>query len=441
MHSVDLTTQALSSVGVCRSHRAEPGAASRLRLRPELGRRCDQAGEARERGVRAHQPAGDGSEGPLRDRLQGPARARQFGRPGAAHHLLSCRRPDGDERCRRCAGWVVGSDLVLEHLAAADRARGDASGDPRLPLRLGRAHPRRHSADHCRPPRATCSWSPSSTAPAAGTRARLPTGRTTASSRTSAACTSPTERPFATSLPRARSSPSGARSGRTGRPSPPTPTSTTTSSPSSARTGSRSRSSATCSAGPGSASPTSSRAAYIHSVGAQEQLWGCRSGAKRLTALSNCFFPTLTELERDEDGTDVLPVIETPWYRFGDEGRKRIRFAYTSYDCRATMGVPTASATPMAWRGAPDNEGQVLDPFDENAEALAALQQMLEVGYIRNPTDTNYTVVGRLPETQDYAPLPPADLQAPLRHGFPGATDRALLRHAAVWHGRRGSGR
>jgi hypothetical protein len=45
--------------------------------------------------------------------------------------------------------------------------------------------------------------------------------------------------------------------------------------------------------------------------------------------MSNCFFPLLTELERDDDGTDVLPVLETPWYRFGDEGRKRIRFAYT----------------------------------------------------------------------------------------------------------------
>ena len=27
---------------------------------------------------------------------------------------------------------------------------------------------------------------------------------------------------------------------------------------------------------------------------------------------------------------------------------------------------------------------------------------MLEIGYIRNPTDTIYTIAGRLPETQDY---------------------------------------
>jgi hypothetical protein len=139
--------------------------------------------------------------------------------------------------------------------------------------------------------------------------------------------------------------------------------------------------------------------AYIHSLGAQEQLWGCRQGAYRLAALSNCWFPTLTEIERDDDGTDVLPIIETPWYRFGDEGRKRIRFAYTSYDCRATA---PAAQTPMNWRGQPDNEGQVLDPFDENKAAVAALQQMLEVGYIRNPTDTQYVVAGRLPETVDY---------------------------------------
>jgi hypothetical protein len=141
---------------------------------------------------------------------------------------------------------------------------------------------------------------------------------------------------------------------------------------------------------------------YIHSVGAQEQLWGCRMGAKRLTALSNCFFPTLTELEVDADGTNVLPVLETPWYRFGEEGRKRVRFAYTSYDARVTIAGPSANATPMGWRGVPDNEGYVLDPLDENAAAVAALQQVLEIGYIRNPTDTGYTVAGRLPETQGY---------------------------------------
>jgi hypothetical protein len=139
---------------------------------------------------------------------------------------------------------------------------------------------------------------------------------------------------------------------------------------------------------------------YIHSVGAQEQLWGCRQGASRLTALSNCFFPTLVELEVDADGTNVLPVLETPWYRFGEEGRKRVRFAYTSYDVRATSAVEKQA--PMHWRGEQDNEGQVLDPFDENIAAQAALQQVLEIGYIRNPTDPTYTIAGRLPETQDY---------------------------------------
>lgn len=138
---------------------------------------------------------------------------------------------------------------------------------------------------------------------------------------------------------------------------------------------------------------------YIHSVGAQEQLWGCRQGAKRLVALSNCFFPTLIELERDDDGTDVLPVLETPWYRFGEDGRKRVRFAYAEYDVRATLVTPTAGA--MQWRHEPDNEGVVLDPAQVNAAAVSALTQMLEVGYIRNPTDTTYTIAGRLPETQD----------------------------------------
>ena len=259
-----------------------------------------------------------------------------------------------------------------------------------------------------------------------------------ASSRTSAACTSRTARRSGTSLRREASSPSGGRSGRTGRRSPPTPTSTTTSSPSSAQTGSRSLSSATCSAGRGSASPTSSRKAFIHSIGAQEQLWGCRSGAKRLIAMSNCFFPTLTEIERDDDGTDVLPVIETPWYRFGDEGRKRVRFAYTSYDVRATL-VPPRSRCSGAARS--DNEGQVLDPFEENVEARAALAQVLESRLHPQP-DGHDLHRRRTPAGDTGLPaLPSADLEAPLRHGLPRAADRALLRHTPVRHGRRGAGR
>jgi hypothetical protein len=142
--------------------------------------------------------------------------------------------------------------------------------------------------------------------------------------------------------------------------------------------------------------------AYIHSIGPEEQLWGGRQGAKRLTALSNCFFPTLTELQVDADGTNVLPVLETPWYRFGDEARKRVRFAYTSYDCR--LALPAAQA-PMNWRGHPDAEGQVLEPLDAglvNGAATTALAQALEVGFIVDPTDTTYEIAGRLPDTSDY---------------------------------------
>lgn len=144
---------------------------------------------------------------------------------------------------------------------------------------------------------------------------------------------------------------------------------------------------------------------YIHSIGAQEQIWGCRSGGKRLMALSNCFFPTLTEIERDDDGTDVLPILETPWYRFGDEGRKRVRFVYTSYDVQTTqpsglmaMSVGATEDDVMNWRHVDDGQAAQY----ANVEAQAALQQVLEIGYIRNPTDTTYALAGRLPETQDY---------------------------------------
>src|SRR5262249_28967052 len=42
----------------------------------------------------------------------------------------------------------------------------------------------------------------------------------------------------------------------------------------------------------------------------------------------------------DDNGVPVLPNFETGWYRLGQEGRKRIRFAYLSYDVRATAATP-----------------------------------------------------------------------------------------------------
>jgi hypothetical protein len=141
---------------------------------------------------------------------------------------------------------------------------------------------------------------------------------------------------------------------------------------------------------------------FIHSVGAQEQLWGCRKDAARLTKLSDCFFPPRTALAIDEDGTNVLPVLETPWYRLAEEGRKRIRHSYLSYDVRED------AALAQAWRGEPDEEGQVLEEIEQDAQALngqvkATLGKILELGYITNPHDLVYTLAGGLPATNGYS--------------------------------------
>lgn len=147
--------------------------------------------------------------------------------------------------------------------------------------------------------------------------------------------------------------------------------------------------------------------AYIHSIGAQAQLWGCRQGSQRLTALSTCFFPLVdANPEIDDDGTAVLPVIETGWSRFGEEARKRMRFIYTSYDCRMTGITPYES---MRSVGDEVVEADVLDSRRElgavtqNEAATLALSQALEVGYITMPSQPSYVIAGNLPETQGYS--------------------------------------
>jgi len=107
---------------------------------------------------------------------------------------------------------------------------------------------------------------------------------------------------------------------------------------------------------------------YIRSIGTQENLWAGRAGSGRLTSLANCFFPPSNFAPLDDDGNAVLPLLETPWYRLSAEGRKRMRFLYSSYDVRAS--VPVSS--------------------------------MLECSFIENPQDTNYTLMGSLPTTDGY---------------------------------------
>jgi hypothetical protein len=147
--------------------------------------------------------------------------------------------------------------------------------------------------------------------------------------------------------------------------------------------------------------------AYLHSIGAQEKLWACRSGANRLVSLSEVFFPTFVGVQQDDDGTPVLPVFETPWYRLSEEGRKRTRFAYLSYDVRTTDPAADRSI-PMHWRAEYHPEGAAMQRMEEfttemNGAAVLALAKLLEVGYITSPHVSDYTIAGTLPETTKYS--------------------------------------
>jgi hypothetical protein len=131
---------------------------------------------------------------------------------------------------------------------------------------------------------------------------------------------------------------------------------------------------------------------------------GARLGGPRrhdtLARIGPCFFPSFTPVAiKDDDGTNVLPTFETPWYRLGQEGRKRIRFAYLSYDAR----VPTSigrSDVPAGWRYGGDEAGPEPAVLDQIAELAA--QQVVSLGYVRSPQDPAYTALGTLPDTNQY---------------------------------------
>lgn len=138
---------------------------------------------------------------------------------------------------------------------------------------------------------------------------------------------------------------------------------------------------------------------YIASTGGSgmERIWAGMAGTSRLARIGPTFFPATngTGLIYDADSKPVLPVIETPWYRMGREGRKRSRFAYLSYDAR--------TSAPLGRKELPDgllmpDEGPPLAPPD----VLAAVTPVLEYGFVTSPSDLNYSVMGGLPPTTHY---------------------------------------
>jgi len=131
---------------------------------------------------------------------------------------------------------------------------------------------------------------------------------------------------------------------------------------------------------------------YIASGGSigMERVWGGLATVNRAIRVGPMFFPVPSGQNNDDDGTPVLPEFETPWYRMGQEGRKRVRFVYVSYDIRSSGGL-----------GVKLDEGEI--PPEAPPELLAQLGPVLEVGYIRSPQVQSYTILGQLPYTTAYS--------------------------------------
>ena len=128
-----------------------------------------------------------------------------------------------------------------------------------------------------------------------------------------------------------------------------------------------------------------------------ERVWAGMKGTQRLARIGPTFFPALDGTTIvDDNGINVLPVFETPWYRLGQEGRKRVKFAYLSYDIR-TNGV-ALDDMPASWRVGYQVEDEALPRDSERA----SLPGMIDVGYILTPQDTNYTSAGSYPSTGKY---------------------------------------
>jgi hypothetical protein len=135
---------------------------------------------------------------------------------------------------------------------------------------------------------------------------------------------------------------------------------------------------------------------YIRSIGTQEEAWAGNTTAKRLISMAETFFPSGLTTRQDEDGTPVLPVLETAWERLSEEGRKRVRFIYASYDVRAGTGV-----TANDWRHV-----NGYDPREEEAEPFVGdVNHMVELSYMTTVSGdpAKYVVAGALPATTEYS--------------------------------------
>jgi hypothetical protein len=128
-----------------------------------------------------------------------------------------------------------------------------------------------------------------------------------------------------------------------------------------------------------------------------ERVWAGIKNTQRLARIGPCFFPALNgTMIADDNGLNVLPFFETPWYRLGQEGRKRVRFVYLTYDIRT--GAAAADAVPSGWR----RGLQLEDDGDLSGAPQAGVPGMLDVGYVLSPQDLTYTAAGQYPSTTKY---------------------------------------
>jgi len=148
-----------------------------------------------------------------------------------------------------------------------------------------------------------------------------------------------------------------------------------------------------------------------------ERIWASMQGTQRLARLGPCFFPDHLSQAVDANGVNVLPYIQTPWYRMGPESRKRIRFAYLSYDARlsgsqADVEQALFTSEPPVMPIAPVMLQSIEPAISDPAASV------IDVAYIRNPSDTSYHSVGGLPSTSEYSRFRLPVRQAPYGLAF-----------------------
>ena len=79
-------------------------------------------------------------------------------------------------------------------------------------------------------------------------------------------------------------------------------------------------------------------------LGGDEELYFAHKGSPRVVRLGSTWTPG-SGLGSDADGTAVLPSMETPFYTLGQNGQKRLRRVYVSYEMVTDGAAPTIAVS------------------------------------------------------------------------------------------------